>query len=287
VDEHELHRACILGAGPPRVTTESADFVPLHFRVMHETVQANKAARLFLVLGAFFITNALLAEFIGVKIFSLEGTLGVAPARLELLGDEPLDFNLTAGVVLWPFVFVMTDLINEYFGPRGVRLLSLLGAGMIAYAFLMVFLAMRLAPAGFWATRADGFDMDAAFRAIFGQGNWIIAGSLTAFLVGQLVDVFVFQRIKRATGERWIFLRSTGSTLVSQLVDSFVVLYVAFGLGAGWPASLIVSVGVVNYLYKSLMALVMTPLIYAIHGLIERYLGAELAGEMRRAAMRA
>jgi len=250
-----------------------------------------RPARLFLILGAFFVTNAILAEFIGVKLFSLERTLGFAPLSIRTLIEEPLSFNLTAGVLLWPVVFVMTDIINEYFGQRGVRRLSFLAIGMIAYAFLMVFGAIRLVPADFWRVRelGDGrsVDMQVAFESIFGQGLWIIAGSILAFLVGQLVDVLVFHWVKRRTGEKWIWLRATGSTLVSQFLDSFVVLWIAFGLNpsTGWGLGRIVSIGLVNYAYKFTMAIALTPVIYLVHGAIERYLGPERAERLRRAAM--
>ncbi len=254
---------------------------------MHASVHANKPARLFLVLGALFLTNALLAEFLGVKIFSLERTLGLQPVQWKLLGEEPFSFQLTAGVVLWPFVFVMTDIVNEYFGKRGVRLLTLLAASMILYAFLMVFLAIRLVPADFWiATQAGAGvpDMQRAFQAIFGQGQNIIVGSLAAFLLSQLVDVFVFQRIKRATGERAIWLRATASTLVSQLIDSVVVLYVAFYVFGDWDLALVLSICAVNYAYKFCMAIALTPAVYLVHALVERYLGRELASDLKREA---
>ena len=257
---------------------------------MHDTVDA-KPSRLFLILGAFFVTNAILAEFVGVKIFSLERTLGLEPLAIKTLVDDPLSFNLTAGVLLWPVVFVMTDIINEYFGQRGVRRLSFLAVGMIAYAFLMVFGAIALAPADFWLNREleDGrtVDMQLAFEAIFGQGLWIIAGSIVAFMIGQLVYVLVFHWVKRKTGERWIWMRATGSTLVSQFIDSFVVLWIAFGLNpsTGWSVGLILSIGLVNYAYKFTMAIALTPVIYLVHGIIERYLGPELAEKMRRSAM--
>ncbi len=73
-------------------------------------------------------------------------------------------------------------------------------------------------------------DMDKAYGQILGQGSMIIIASLTAFLLGQLVDVFTFHKIKKVTGEGKIWLRATGSTLVSQLIDSFVVLFCAFHL---------------------------------------------------------
>lgn len=257
---------------------------------MDESVDA-RPSRLFLLLGAFFVTNAVLAEFVGVKIFSLERTLGLEPLSIKTLIEEPLSFNLTAGVLLWPIVFVMTDIINEYFGHRGVRRLSFLAVGMIAYAFVMVFLAIRLAPADFWLVRdlADGgsIDMQVAFESIFGQGLWIIAGSIVAFLVGQIVDVTVFHWLKKRTGEKWIWMRATGSTLVSQFLDSFVVLWIAFGLNpsTGWDAGRIVSIGMVNYAYKFTMAIALTPVIYLAHGVIERYLGQDTAERMRKSAM--
>jgi len=247
-----------------------------------------KSGILFFVLGAFFVANAILAEFIGVKIFSLESSLGFEPLNLTILGVDGLSFNLTAGVVLWPVVFIMTDIINEYFGRKGVRFMSFIAAGLIAYAFLMVYFAMGLTPAGFWIeriTKSGTVNMELAFNTIFGQGLWIIIGSLTAFLVGQLVDVTVFHYFKSFTGSAKIWLRATGSTLVSQLVDSFVVLFIAFYIGAGWDLKLVLVIGLVNYIYKSFIAVVMTPLLYIIHIFIDRYLGKELSEKLQLEAM--
>lgn len=248
----------------------------------------DKSAILFYILGTFFVANALLAEFIGVKIFSLESTLGLTPLNLTIFGIENLSFNLTAGVVLWPVVFVMTDIINEYFGRKGVRFMSFTAAALIAYAFLMVYFSIGLTPAGFWIERttiAGVVNMDLAFNTIFGQGLWIIIGSLTAFLVGQLVDVTVFHYFKSFTGSSKIWLRATGSTLVSQLVDSFVVLFIAFYIGAGWDMKLVLVIGLVNYIYKFFIAVLVTPLLYLIHSLIDSYLGKELSEKLQQEAM--
>jgi queuosine precursor transporter len=260
----------------------------------------NKAARLFLGLGGFFIANALIAEFIGVKIFSLERTLGFNPLNWKLFGVEGLSFNLTAGVLLWPVVFVMTDIINEYFGRKGVRFLSFMAAILILYAFFIFFLGIRVPPADFWPSshirpdwtearqldlRSKVGDYNVAFALVFGQGLWIIAGSLVAFLIGQFVDVFTFHAIRRWTGERMIWLRATGSTVISQFIDSFVVLFIAFYIGAGWDIRLVLAIGVVNYLYKFAMAVLLTPLLYAAHAIIDGYLGEELAAELKRTAM--
>lgn len=268
---------------------------------MIDNIINNKAIKLFIVMAGFFVANALIAEFIGVKIFSLEQTLGLSPLSLSLFGIDNLSFNLTAGVLLWPFVFVLTDLINEYYGRRGVQLLSYLTAGLILYAFAMFYAGIELSPADFWPQShinpalpaaeqlaiADKVgDYDYAYRLVFGQGLWIIIGSLVAFLIGQIIDVTVFHRIKQLTGERYIWLRATGSTLISQFIDSFVVLFIAFYLGADWGLSLVLAIGVVNYLYKFTMAILLTPVIYAVHYLIDRYLGEPLASEMKTAALR-
>lgn len=244
---------------------------------------SDKSNKLFYILGAFFVANALLAEFIGVKIFSLEKLLGIQPINLSFFGETNLSFNLTAGVLLWPVVFIMTDIINEYFGRKGVRFMSFAAAALIAYAFLMVYFAMGLTPADFWIERKTMYgtvNMNMAFNAIFGQGLWIIAGSLVAFLIGQLVDVYVFHFLRSFTGSSKIWLRATGSTLVSQFIDSFVVLLIAFYFGAGWDLSLVLAIGLVNYIYKFLVAVFLTPLLYLLHFLIDRYLGKELSDKL-------
>ena len=161
-----------------------------------------KRNKLFIVLAGIFLTNAIVAELIGVKIFSGEQTLGLHPANLNILGFV-MDFNLTAGAVIWPVVFITSDLINEYFGKPGVKRISYLAAGFIAYSFLVIYLTMKLPPAQWWldANNTDGsgnyFNMDFAFNKILGQGQRIIVASLAAFLLGQLVDVFVFQKLRK------------------------------------------------------------------------------------------
>jgi hypothetical protein len=128
--------------------------------------------------------------------------------------------------------------------------------------------------------------MDLAFNTIFGQGLWIIIGSLVAFLIGQLVDVYVFHFLRSFTGSSKIWLRATGSTFVSQFIDSFVVLIIAFYFGAGWSLSLVLAIGVVNYIYKFVIAALLTPVLYVLHFFIDRYLGKELAHNMIEEAAR-
>jgi uncharacterized integral membrane protein (TIGR00697 family) len=247
----------------------------------------HRATRLFLALAGFFITDALLAEFVGVKIFSLERTLGTADFAWSLFGVSGT-LNFTAGVIYWPLVFILTDLINEYYGRRGVRLVSWLAVAFIGWAFLAAYIAISLAPAQFWvdANAELGVpDIQRAYALIFGQGMWTIAGSIVAFLVGQLIDVTVFHRIRSITGERWMWLRATGSTAVSQLFDSFIVLYIAFVIGPQkWPVSQFLAVGTVNYAYKMLAAVAMIPALYLVHLGVRHYLGRDETARLRREA---
>lgn len=262
---------------------------------MIRSIIADKPTKLYLLLGCFFVANAIIAEVIGVKIFSLEKTLGISPFNINLFGT-PFSFNLTAGVLLWPVVFIMTDIINEYYGMKGVRFLSFMAAGLIAYTFIMFQAGIYLTPADFWSDNYKNqhiADADNAYRIILGQGSWIIIGSLAAFLLGQILDVAVFHSIKKVTGEKAIWLRATGSTLISQLIDSFVVLFIAFYVGPRvsanqgepWSLGLVMVICVGNYIYKFIIAIIMTPVIYFVHNIIEKYLGKKVATEMKREAM--
>ena len=248
----------------------------------------DKGVRLFLFLSAFFMTNAIVAEFIGVKIFAFEDTVGIQPMNWNLFGHQG-SLMLSAGVLPWPIVFVVTDIINEYYGRRGVQLLSYTAVVMIAFAFLIIFSVIHMSPADFWieSYQHQGVpDAQAAFAAIFGQGAWMIVGSIIAFFLGQIIDAVVFERLRRWTKDRMVWLRATGSTIVSQFIDSFVVLYIAFVLGpAQWSLSQFLAVGTVNYSYKFLVALLLTPIIYLAHYLIDRYLGKERAEQMRAEAV--
>ena len=229
---------------------------------------SRKKQQLYLVLSGIFLINALLAEVIGVKIFSVDKLLG-------------LPGNLTAWVLIWPAVFITTDIINEYFGRAGVLRVSLLAVALLIYAFGVIYATTKLPPAAFWLD-ANGtdpagrpFDVNFAYQSVFRQGLGIIIGSLVAFSIGQFLDATIFQALRRLTRSRLIWLRATGSTLVSQLVDSFVVLFVAFYVFGNWTMEQVLSVANANYWYKFASALLLTPLLYLAHYLIDRYLGQE------------
>ena len=255
-----------------------------------QALVADRSHRLFVVLAGFFIANALIAEMIGVKLFQLETALGLTKADFSLLGQEHLSFVLSVGVLPWPLVFILTDVINDYYGVRGVRFLTILTAVIITFAFAVMYFAIGMPPdTGWWigsGTASGVPDMQAAFASIFGQSMNIILGSLTAFIIGQLVDALIFRRIKRITGDGRIWLRATGSTLVSQFVDSVVVTYLAFWVLRDMSFPLATALVLTAYAYKLTVALLATPLVYVAHAAVERYLGKEKAHAMRIAALR-
>lgn len=257
--------------------------------MIHNIIR-DRPTRLFIILGGFFIANAIIAEIIGVKVFSLEDTLGLPRADFSLFHEPHLSFSLTVGVLPWPVVFVLTDIINEYYGVKGVRFLSVLTAALIAFAFVIFYFAIKMSPdTAWWLTsyaKQGVPNMQNAFAAIFGQGMNIIIGSLTAFLIGQIADAFVFRKIKVVTGEKGIWMRATLSTLVSQLIDSFVVTYIAFYIFRGVSIGQCTAWALTSYTYKFLVAILFTPAVYGIHWCAEKYLGHDVAAGMKESAMK-
>lgn len=204
--------------------------------------------RVFLVLAGIFLTHALLGELIGGKLFTAWGWV------------------MSIGVVPWPVVFVTTDLVNEYYGEKAVRQLTLLAIGLIVYTFAVLAICMQV-------TAADISPVsDGAFIEVFGQSMWIIAGSIVAFAISQLLDAKVFVMLRSRTQGRSLWLRAVGSTVISQLIDTFVINSIAFGLPGRLDGGEVVELSITNYGYKFLIALGTLPVIYAGHGIMDRYL---------------
>lgn len=240
-------------------------------------------------MAGIFLTNAIIAEILGAKIFSVEATLGFQPINLNILGYT-MDLNMSAGVLNWPIVFIVSDVINEYFGPRGVKRISYLTAGLIAYSFVIIYISTGLTPAQFWIdlnkvdSEGNYLNINEGYRIIFRQGMGIIIGSLVAFLVGQILDAFVFHKLRRVTKNKLLWLRATGSTAVSQLIDSFIVIFIAFYVFGNWDLKQTFAVGTINYIYKLIVAIGLTPVIYIAHNVIDKYLGKEKSAELIKEA---
>jgi queuosine precursor transporter len=247
----------------------------------------HKSAKIFTIMASFFVANALIAECIGVKIFELETSLGLTKHTFSFLGEQGLSYALTCGVILWPIEFVMTDIVNEYYGPKAVRRISIIAVCLITYAFLMFQLASAVTAPQWWIgsnTDKGVPNMQSAFAAIFNQSSGIIIGSLVAFGVSQILDAYIFHKIRKRTGEGKLWLRATGSTLVSQFVDSFIVLFIAFKIFNDWSYQKVLAIGLVNYSYKFMVALLLTPVVELVHKWLDKYFGKELSDEMKRDA---
>lgn len=213
----------------------------------------------YTILAGIFITNAVIAELIGPKLIYVGSAL------------------MSVGILPWPVVFITTDLINEYFGEKGVRRLSYITAALITYCFFVLWIAM-----GIPAAEGTGFVTDSQFNAIFGQGMLIIVGSITAFLVSQLIDVTLFHFVKRKTGHKMLWLRSTGSTVISQFFDTFIVLGIAFYLPGKMTTEQYIASGLTGYFVKLIIAIGLTPLIYLAHSLIDKYFAKDTVTEHER-----
>lgn len=209
----------------------------------------SKKDTVYVILAGIFITNAVVAELIGGKLIYVGSAV------------------MSIGILPWPIVFITTDLINEYFGEKGVRKLSLITASLIAYCFILLFFALKIP-----AVKGENLITDAQFNGVFGQSMWIIVGSITAFLVSQLIDVTIFHFLKNKTGNKMIWLRSTGSTVISQLFDSFIVLGIAFWMTGKMTTEVYIASAFTGYFVKLILAIALTPLIYLGHSLIEKYI---------------
>ena len=205
--------------------------------------------QIYLWLSATFVTSLVVADVIGGRLFP------VGP------------FTLSAGMIPFPVTFLLTDLLNEYYGQKAARRVTYLGLAMALFTFALLLIARRL-PSSPYSVIPDD-----AFEAVFGVSNRLYVASLSAYLVGQLVDISVFHGLKRLTGGRHLWLRATGSTVVSQAIDSLIVSYVLFyGLprqdGTTPTVLEILKLAATGYAMKFVIAVGLTPLIYAGHGLL-------------------
>ena len=203
----------------------------------------------FINLAGFFVTNAIVAELIGGKLVQFFGL-----------------FTQSLGIMLWPVVFILTDLINEHYGKQGVRKLTYITVGLIIYTFILISIGLKIEAVSFSPVN------DEAFKTVFGQSQWIMVGSIAAFLCSQLVDVYIFWLFRNKTGSKLIWLRATGSTAVSQLIDTFLVQFIAFVLPGKWAFDEFLKNAAWGYTFKLLVALCLIPLVYLGHFAIDKFL---------------
>jgi uncharacterized integral membrane protein (TIGR00697 family) len=201
--------------------------------------------RFFVYLTALFVAALVTGDFVGGKFFVVFG------------------HTFSAGIVPFPLTFVLTDLVNEFYGTHGAKRITMAGLGAAVFVWAVITLALHL------PTSPDSPISDSVFRGAFGTSARLYVASLTAYIIGQFLDIAIFHGLRRLTGHHLLWLRSTGSTVLSQIVDSVAVSFV-FLLGSK-PMPFIINNAAHNYLGKLAMAILLTPVIYAGHGLFNRY----------------
>jgi len=231
-----------------------------------------RAQKLYVICAAVFLTALVVAEATASKFF----TAFDLPFTLTILGQDFTRVTMTAGVIAFPITFIVTDLMNEYYGKRGIRFVTYVGMVMIVFEFVLLWIAVEV------PVDPESPVTQAAFAEVFGSTQRVIVGSLTAYLLGQLADIFLFHWLRNLTKGKHLWLRATGSTFGSQFIDTFVVLSVAFF--GQLSVQTIIAITLFNYAYKFLIAAGITPIIYLAHYAMDRYLGHDTAEELRERA---
>jgi len=239
---------------------------------------------LLLILCGFFVGFFVAVELLGAKLFHFS-LFGLGPASFGM-GEATL-FVATTGIIAFPLTFIITDIVNEYYGKRTVRTLTFLAIA-VNLALIPVVQAAMAVDAHDFKTGGVDAATNAAFVKALGQSWAIVVASLCAFAVGQLVDVAVFAWLRARTGGRMLWLRAQGSTVVSQLIDTFIVIFLAFviipavvggdSLFAMKPGEAF-AVSLTNYIYKFVIAVAITPVLYAVHWAIDAWLGHDEASK--------
>jgi uncharacterized integral membrane protein (TIGR00697 family) len=208
---------------------------------------------LFLFLSAFFVTALVVGDILGGKLTQVAGQV------------------ISVGMIPFPITFVLTDILNEFYGKRAARVVTVVGFVMAIFAYTTIFVAWSMPWAPF-TRAADWTGMNAAaFDNVFNGSRRILMGSMAAYVVSQFLDIGVFHALKRLSKNRFLWLRATGSTVASQAVDTAVIGTIAWtGI---LPFEAIVKLSITSYLVKLVIAIGLTPIIYAGHAVVERVLG--------------
>lgn len=208
--------------------------------------------KLFVVLACIFVTCLVLGDVTGGKAFF--------PGFAQ---------PISVGMALFPVTFLLTDVVNDFYGKRGARFLTAVGAGMAALAYFALVITTAL------PTHVDTYFGDGEYRKIFGGSSKLFVASIVAYVIGQVLDIQVFTFWKKLTRGKHLWLRATGSTLISQLVDTTTINAIFWGGVAdktpGWIGRKIIA----EYLIKVAVAVALTPIVYAIHGVVVTWLKLE------------
>lgn len=221
--------------------------------------------RLYIWLSGVFITCLLMANVLGVKLFAFK----------IVLGSITIPVEHTVGMLPFPITFVLTDLLNEYYGMKAARRVTWIAFCMAAIAFVLIYIG-RVMPI---LEGIPGTADRASFENVFGSSSLMYLASIFAFVIGSMLDIFTFGLFKKATKGKMVWLRATGSTVISQVFDSFVITFVFFivlqKVVGNEPASIefVLKTAATGYILKFVLAIALTPVIYLGRWLIQSRLG--------------
>jgi uncharacterized integral membrane protein (TIGR00697 family) len=210
-------------------------------------------SKLLLSLAGLFVTSLVVGDLIGVKLFVVGGT------------------TFSAGFIPFPITFLLTDLLNEFYGKKVARAVTWVGFSMAVFTLIILTIAVSLPPSPITEAADWTGVRQPDFEKVFGGSRRILVASMVAYLFAQFTDIWVFNRLKAVTHGRLLWLRATGSTVFSQLIDTVVIQTLAWqdALDVRVLVGLIVS----SYLGKLVIAVGLTPLVYLGHGVVTRWLG--------------
>jgi len=226
----------------------------------------------FSVMMAAFVVVLVLTNIIGVKLF-----LAFPEAIPEGFFGEAI--TLTTGLITYPLTFLLTDVVCEVYGRKRANLMVVTGFVMSLVSLVFIQIALVLPGSPVWPSGNPNYDsiatMQQAFDSVFTLPGVLIFGSMSAYLVAQLMDVRLFHFWKRLTQGRHLWLRNNASTMISQLVDTIIVNSIFLGFGLGLPWGIVGEIIVANYVFKVLIAALDTPLIYLGVAVVRRVIGED------------
>lgn len=164
-------------------------------------------------------------------------------------------FVFDGGTLLFPLSYIFGDIMTEVYGYKRAKGVIWLGFFMALLMSLVFIIVGKLPPAPDWGNQA-------AYDAILGLTPRIVLASLFAYFLGSFSNSFILAKMKVWTKGRMLWSRTIGSTLVGELIDSSIFILVAFS--GILPSSLLFTLIVSNYLFKTAVEILFTPLTYKI-----------------------
>jgi len=228
-------------------------------------VQNNESTYSLLV--AIFAAILVLTNIIGVKIFTF------APDIFPngLFGNS---ITLTTGIITYPLTFLITDIVSEIYGEKKATRMVFLGFIVSIISLFFIQLAVFLPGSNVWINSDLGYntvqEMQNAYESVFTLPGILIVASMTAYLVAQVVDVKIFHFLKRITSGKHLWLRNNLSTSVSQLIDTIIVNSIFLYIGLGLSFNIIFQIIVTTYVFKIIIALIDTPIVYLVVNLLKK-----------------